>query len=674
MTDDNKQIDVSEIYNNNMQFLNVYDNELYNKVRTLERQFAQDANAQKYDLKYNKTHFDVYHRGSNAFLYNQDSNAYSKNIVNQIAQDEINNNFKPYMPMHFDETFMHHLKNSNIMDNNFSAAAPVVDYVQKNGIEKRNNPNVHKFICFGIALGLHLQEIHNKFNCKLYLIGEPDLELFRLSLFVVSYNQIAKKADLVFSIADSEMQFQAKCEIFLKHKYILNYNIKYNLFSLRAAHLIKIFQSVVTAQSFITFAYPRRFMACERPLKLTLDKFNFLDVSTNDNRVSTLSNHRVLVLASGPSLMNNIQWLIDNQNKFIIITVAANLRILNKYAVKPDIIISIDSDRDANIKTLDGVDMDFFSESMVIISDITHPDIIKKYAKNDTFIIQSIATYHNDLFKLFGVSVGEVVYAFSLIYGGKNIYLLGLNFALDPDTNQSHAQGHIMNTQHQGITDGHKHDELDLHKNYLTVKGNFREKIFTTTVLYVSISEFNLFTQAVKTKDVNVYNLSDGAYLNDTIPLEIQSVNTNEFSILSKDEIKGELREDFLKNSRSKLSEHDKKIIKRKIKNAKNIKQLIKLQMAKTNYKETKVFLKDIEELVNKIGVPTSKTDSIELNQILFEYTRLVSHYVYEICEQTSFVPNALEYVESMNKIFTTQLLKITDKFIDTVQEFSNKV
>jgi len=657
-----------------MQFLNVYDKKLYNKIRTLETQFEQDANLQKYDLKFNKTYFDVYSRENNAFLYNQDSNAYSKNIVNQIAQDEINNNFKPYMPMHFNESFMYHLKNSNIMDNNFSAAAPIVDYVQKNRIEKRNNANVHKFICFGTALGLHLQEIHNKFNCNLYLICEPDLELFRLSLFVVSYREIAKKSDLVFSIADSEMQFQSKCEIFLKHRYILNYNIKYNLFSLRAAHLIKIFQSVVTAQSFITFAYPRRFMACERPLQLSLDKFNFLDVSTDDNRVSTLSNHRVLVLASGPSLANNMQWLIDNQNKFTIITVAANLRILNKYDVKPDIIISIDSDRDANIKTLDGVDMDFFSESMVILSSITHPDIIKKYAKNETFIIQSVATYYNDLFKLFGVSVGEVVYAFSLIYGGKNIYLLGLNFALDPDTNQSHAQGHIMNTQHEGVTDGHKHDDLDLHRNYLTVKGNFREKIFTTTALYVSLSEFNLFTDAIKTKGVNVYNLSDGAYLNDTIPLNIGSMNINDFSVLNKEEIKSKLKEDFLGSSRKQLSEYDKKIIKRKLKNAKNIKQLIKLQMAKSNYKETKAFLKDIEELVNKIGVPTDKTDSIELNQILFEYTRLVSHYVYEICEQTSFIPNALEYVESMNKIFTSQLLKITDKFIDTIQKFSNKV
>ena len=323
---------------------------------------------------------------------------------------------------------------------------------------------------------------------------------------------------------------------------------------------------MVTAQSFITFAYPRRFMACERPLQLSLDKFNFLDVSTDDNRVSTLSNHPVLVLASGPSLANNMQWLIDNQNKFTIITVAANLRILNKYNVKPDIIISIDSDRDANIRTLDGVDMDFFSESMVILSSITHPDIIKKYAKNETFIIQSVATYYNDLFKLFGVSVGEVVYAFSLIYGGKNIYLLGLNFALDPDTNQSHAQGHIMNTQHQDIKDGHKHDELDMHKNYLTVKGNFREKIFTTTVLYVSLSEFNLFTQAVKTKDVNVYNLSDGAYLNDTIPLDIDSVNINDFAVLNKDDIKSKLKEDFLGNSRSQLSDYDKKIMKRSYK------------------------------------------------------------------------------------------------------------
>jgi len=48
----------------------------------------------------------------------------------------------------------------------------------------------------------------------------------------------------------------------------------------------------------------------------------------------------------------------------------------------------------------------------------------------------------------------------------------------------------------------------------------------------------------------------------------------------------------------------------------------------KTVDKQSGIFLNDISALVEKIIKEESKTNSEDLNKILLEYTRLVSHYV----------------------------------------------
>jgi len=699
MTQDNlKTIDVSVTYNENMKFLNKSHKDLYDKVRLLETQLNDGSIIQKYELKFNKTYFDVLNSESNTFLYNQESNVYSKHIVSQIVNDEINNNFTPFKQIHFTEKYAKNISTKNIMSNKFAAAVPILDYVNQHRIDISKKMN--KFIFFGVALGLHITELHKQCKCKVYLICEADLELFRLSLFTTAFSQIAKNAELIFSIEDTDKVFQEKCDTFLCKKYILNYNINYNLFSLRAARYIKLFQTAVTLQSFITYSYPRCYMSSIRPLKYIEEESHFLDVSSKNTRNSILSKLPVLVLASGPSLLENIDWLVENKEKFIIVSVSANLKLLWKYEIKPDVIIHIDEDKKANLKSLDGIEMEYFKESIVILSSITHPIISKKYENNTKFYIQAFANYYSDLYNLFAVSVGEVAYAFSLIFGSKNIYLLGLNYALDPLTNQSHSELHSKNIIHEGLKSSHQHDDLDLYTNYLEVKGNFREKLFTTTFLYSCIDEFNTFTKALKSDEANIFNLSDGAYLEKTIPLKIDNIDIDSFVSLNKTEVKNSFTHELLNNSRNKLNSYDKIIINRKLKNAKYIRQLIRLQNSKTNYNESEVFLNDIETLLNKITREEGRTNSKELNRILFEYARCVSHYIYNLCdsnknEDTSDKDNSnvseimkdhlekieksskntfLIDIENINQIFTTQLLKITDIYINSIEENMTKI
>ena len=253
---------------------------------------------------------------------------------------------------------------------------------------------------------------------------------------------------------------------------------------------------------------------------------------------------------------------------------------------------------------------------------------------------------------------------------------MGLNYALDPQTNQSHSELHIRNTKHESINQSHRHDELDLHKNYLEVKGNLREKLFTTTSLYSSIVEFNSFTKVLKADGIDIFNLSDGAYLEKTIPVKLDNLHMDGFDSFDKIKVNMAFRKELFSNSRNKLNNYDKVIIQRKIKNAKYISQLIKSQHSKTDYNNSEEFLSDLEVLLNKITKKEGRTNSPELNRILFEYTRLVSHYIYSLCESSELENQKalLTDVKNINEIFTSQLSKIADSYICAIEENMKKI
>ena len=409
-------------------------------------------------------------------------------------------------------------------------------------------------------------------------------------------------------------------------------------------------------------------MTSQRPFEYIEKRLNFLDVTYGDNRETIFSQLPVLILASGPSIHKNINWLVENQTKFIIITVSANLKLLEEFKIKPDVIVHIDENKEKNIEDFSRVDLTFFKDALVILSAVTHPEVMELFKNNTKFFIQSVAEHFSELGRLFSPSIGEFIYAFTLLYGSKKIYLLGLDFALDPDTNQSHYADHIDKVVHDKINDSYKQENLNLDKNHMAIKGNLREVVYTTARLYLSLPKFNDYTHLLKTPDINVYNLNDGAYLEDTISLKVNDMCISEFNTLNKRDIRIILQKDFLNNSSTKLEKYDKALLKMKLKNAKHIKTAIVQQSKKVKYSDVNIFLKDFEKLINNITKAEGKYDSAELNRILFEYTRLVGHYIYNFSELNLQESGDYLHIKEINSIFTMQVLKIVNKYINLLK------
>ncbi|XPV52513.1 MAG: hypothetical protein ACNI3H_09050 [Halarcobacter ebronensis] len=123
-----------------------------------------------------------------------------------------------------------------------------------------------------------------------------------------------------------------------------------------------------------------------------------------------------------------------------------------------------------------------------------------------------------------------------LLLGASNVYLLGLDLALDPDTGSSHFDGYLDN-KHQLKADSSKEvTNYSFHKNIIKVKGNLRNIVETIPIFHISIVQMNSFTKKYLPNDAICYNMSDGAYYEGIVPLDIEKNDFTLFESIKKDE------------------------------------------------------------------------------------------------------------------------------------------
>lgn len=89
-------------------------------------------------------------------------------------------------------------------------------------------------------------------------------------------------------------------------------------------------------------------------------------------------------MGGGLSLEKEIQFVKRNQDSFLIVCVAAILKILEKYEIIPDIIIT--SDSSAIIKEQFNVDKKYYNDSVIFASYKTDKSVmnllIKRFIRN----------------------------------------------------------------------------------------------------------------------------------------------------------------------------------------------------------------------------------------------------------------------------------------------------
>ena len=198
----------------NLAFLSEYDNSLYHRVDELSRMLENGSYKEKYalDFIFENGEFDIYDIVNDKYLYNKNPEKVNNKLIQKIQFDEKNSivNISEYFL--FKEKFYSQNKDKfkfekredfiTLTQNNIFEYVEIMKDFSK--IKKRIK-RIKKFIFLGTLLGRHIPKIADKINAEIYLVLERNLEIFRLSLFVVDYTLIADKG-VIFSIMDDEVE------------------------------------------------------------------------------------------------------------------------------------------------------------------------------------------------------------------------------------------------------------------------------------------------------------------------------------------------------------------------------------------------------------------------------------------------------------------------------------
>ncbi|MDY0193557.1 MAG: DUF115 domain-containing protein [Aliarcobacter butzleri] len=495
---------------------------LFNKLKALELLLSEGKYPQKYDLEFKDGYFDVVELASGHFLYNTDSYNYSHKLVKEI-------NFKK--DAHVIETFYNH----NFDDESVKAAkkltanhthattAPIVNYYNKNIEKSMLMKKIHKFMFLGVGLGLHLQNISQKTDADVFLVLEDDIELFRLSLFTCNYEEAFKKREVFFGIAQNVAEFEETFAHFYEYAFIRNHYLKFSLFSSKDQVHVKKIQTAILSRSEHCYSHAALLEKGSRVLEKVSQDYKFFSMLKKDEKF--FDDKPLLVLGAGPSLGANKEWLRQHKNNFIIVAPFATLRILYHLNIAPDIIVHIDEGdifAERDIKLYEGKE-DFFKNSLFIFNASVPQLFFDTFDKDAIYLLEDRTEYKLNDNYLEIASVGEAAYAIALSLTHQDIYLLGLDMAL-ADDGSSHSRAHSTKSRADISRTDKLDDVADIRKTVLNVKGNLRDKVVTMPLFTMSITLMNLQTRKYKSQDQHVYNLSDGAYFDNTTPLRLEAI------------------------------------------------------------------------------------------------------------------------------------------------------
>ncbi|WP_419766197.1 MAG: 6-hydroxymethylpterin diphosphokinase MptE-like protein [Arcobacter sp.] len=670
MSLDQVQQKALQTYEKNLEYFKQNHPDIYKNLELYAAAIDLGQITPQFELQYLNTHFDIVNPNTKQFLYTQNSNEVSKKIADDISYDATINSFKAYYEFKYNDTVAKTALEQDILAPHTIGNAPVINFVDKNLPNPQNLNEIHKFIIFGVLLGIHIPLIHQKLNSKVYLIVEPNLEFFRLSLFVTDYAELAKQTILFFSIAQNEFEFKKTFEAFYGELFIFNHYLKFVNLSSGSDIYMKTIQNFLVSQAHLLYSYDRTFLSISRTNSYINQNYRLLNIKTKQN-IKPFEKP-ILYLSAGPSLQNNIEFVKKNQNYFTIVAIYATMPILERNDIKPDIITQYDEQDIQVLNTLDKLkDINYFKDTIFIFASHVNAKLMNSFPKENIFIFQAMFELKENFGTLTSPSIGELTYALLLLFRGKEIYLLGLDFAMDVESGDTHIEGHSGSGAFNKLKELEDSDDKNysFRKNTIIVKGNFLPEVKSVPVFKTSIDTFTQFTEMFKEVNQNVYNLSNGAYLSGTTPLKIEDINFSNFEEEDKKIVRNKLFNSFTDISEAGYNKKDLEKLNLKLSGVKKIKKNIEQFQKIKKYKDFEEYKGQLINLIQNILFEKSHCE--DLQSILINYSSHNLHHIFYLFDLATN-NDKKKYIYEINKNLLTQLNKIVDTYVISISYSSD--
>ena len=301
------------------------------------------------------------------------------------------------------------------------------------------------------------------------MVIEPNIEIFRLSLFLCDYEELAKTSKIFFAIGENEDNLFSIIDSFFEYKYEINSLIHFEKIDNSYDILIEKLQSHFTSKSQMRYPFSEFLISLKRGYNYFLnEKKAILNL---DQKCQILEDKKVLFLGAGVSLAKNLEWVYLNQEKFIIVASSAVLKHLRILDIVPDIILAIDGQKDVMLEQFN-TDKKMYENSIILASIKLDEEVFEKVKESKIFFMQNALELFAGFGSLSGISVGDLGVDILAKLGSSEIYLLGVDAALDSKNGKTHIGTHLSSRK----IDLNKKDSGNFRDDVVYTKGNFDEK------------------------------------------------------------------------------------------------------------------------------------------------------------------------------------------------------
>lgn len=359
-------------------------------------------------------------------------------------------------------------------------------------------------VFLGIFHGLHIDYYLNEHQVPSLLLIEPEAEKFETSLFFLDYSWIKDRCGSLYLVIGDDCS---------------SLGIR-NFFSIHKIHIrmwCRLFQSspVETSNHFIEAIrrYQRGWTDIFFPLDIEFSSLRngMANIGNGLPLLSgfpTLSKNSVIaIVASGPSLDNHIEWLVENRDRIILFAVHSVVRVLRQHGIRPDFQFNLDSDRDKDL-----VDSLKLFRDVPMISDYrTGANFLSAVDKTMLCAEKIKPTVVDFVFTLEEThpSTTNLAFSFACSCRPNAILLLGCDFGY-----KSSDQTHAMNTMHsQSSTDVMAHLQASENESYTIA--NFPEDKTVLTNSFLTYARLAVENCALQhNREIKIMNFSRGAKIN----------------------------------------------------------------------------------------------------------------------------------------------------------------
>lgn len=427
-----------------------------------------------------------------------------------------------------------------------------IEEYRERGSEYRKLPHyLTSVVVFSVALGYHLEHLVHDRDIKSLFIFEPEPEVFYWSLYTVDWGKIFgafyKKdysIDLLIGGTPEKV-----CNDYVKNLVYLGVYRLSRIYMYKAADsekldetkklLVKNIPRLAQGWGFfedevISIAHTvGNFTQKRRWLKRNKDLTKFRDIP-------------VLLVGSGPSLDNDIEFIRANADKAIVVACGTSLTVLGKAGIKSDFYIHVERTYRSYETVRDNMDdaynPEFLKETVLLANNTVPPRIFECFDRgaiamkmNDTGGMLTSSHYfieEEDMLDWGKPTCVNGGFSFMSMLGFQDIYLVGCDW------------GYKSKEKHHSELSDYYTDGKDNKKYYhgekreFETEGNFGGKVMTSD--YLDSGRLALEQGLTAFSHVNGYNLSDGTLCVGFVPTRSADVDLGDV-VLDKESLKDDI-------------------------------------------------------------------------------------------------------------------------------------